>query len=46
MLQIFSDAQTGALMKKITLISGHPNLAISVGNQTILNELSAHFGDN
>ena len=33
-------------MKKITLISGHPDLAISVGNKIILDELKAHFDDN
>ncbi|WP_179108231.1 hypothetical protein [Rodentibacter trehalosifermentans] len=32
-------------MKKITLICGHPNLSISVGNKLILAELQAHFGE-
>lgn len=33
-------------MKKITVISGHPNLSVSVGNKTILDALQNHFGDN
>lgn len=32
-------------MKKITLISGHPDLSISVGNKLILDELQAYFGE-
>lgn len=32
-------------MKKITLISGHPDLSISVGNKLILDELQRHFGE-
>ena len=31
-------------MKKITVISGHPDLNISTGNQTILDDLATHFG--
>ena len=33
-------------MKKITVISGHPDLNISTGNQTILDDLATHFGSN